>query len=253
MMFVSQISPCTKPASWNCHKHPRKTVASNQMLAPLITNLGCPEPSWTSGRTNSKTEWSCFEERNEPKMSTIMHGRTELWFWRACFRVASTANCQWQEVEDGLEKGLSGLGPDFILEFRDQKSETTKREIAISGKSANHRRLYWYFMVIEYGQKNFFSTVLQFVDIRHGLHKWKKELNVVRLWHEVLSVIEEFPKNGMEKTQRQLERRRADYMVCTHCTHSSWPCFVCWGTFEDSHHSKELPPFAGCISSLETR
>ena len=108
-----------------------------------------------------------------------------------------------EEVEDGLKKRLSGLGSDFILEFCDQKSETTSREIAIGGKSANPRRLYGYVMVIEYGQKSIFSTILQIVDIHHGLHECKKELNVVRRRHVVLGVIDKFPKNGMEKTQRQ--------------------------------------------------
>jgi hypothetical protein len=111
--------------------------------------------------------------------------------------------CCLEEVKDGLKKRLSGLGPDFILEFPDQKSEFTSIEIAIGGKSANHGRLYVYFMVIEYCQKSFLSIVLHFVDIRHGLHECKKEFSVVRRRHVVLGVIDEFPKSGMEKTQRQ--------------------------------------------------
>ena len=58
-------------------------------------------------------------------------------------------------------------------------------------------------MVIEYGQKSLPSSVLHFVDIRHGLHECEKELNAVRRRHMVLSVINKFPKNGMEQTQRQ--------------------------------------------------
>ena len=58
-------------------------------------------------------------------------------------------------------------------------------------------------MVLEYAQNSIPSTVLHFVDIRHGLHECKKERNVVRRRHIVLSVINEVPKNGMEQTQRQ--------------------------------------------------
>ena len=58
-------------------------------------------------------------------------------------------------------------------------------------------------MILEYPQNSILSTVLQFVDIRHGLHKFKKEQNIVRRQHIVLGVINEFPKNGMEQTQRQ--------------------------------------------------
>ena len=64
--------------------------------------------------------------------------------------LSSKFPCCLEGVKDGLKKRLSGLGPDFILEFPDQKSEFTSRKIAIGGKSANHHRLYGYFMVIEY-------------------------------------------------------------------------------------------------------
>lgn len=55
----------------------------------------------------------------------------------------------------------------------------------------------------EYTQNGIPSIVLHFVDIRHGLHEFKKKRNIVRRRHIVLGVINEFPKNGMEQTQRQ--------------------------------------------------
>ena len=58
-------------------------------------------------------------------------------------------------------------------------------------------------MVLEYAQNSIPSIVLQFVDIRHGPHEFKNKRNVVRHRHIVLSIINEFPKNGMEQTQRQ--------------------------------------------------
>ena len=47
-----------------------------------------------------------------------------------------------KEIEDSLKKWLSSRGPNFILEFSDQKSVFTNGQIAICGESANHRRLY---------------------------------------------------------------------------------------------------------------
>ena len=58
-------------------------------------------------------------------------------------------------------------------------------------------------MVIKYGQNSFPLIALPFVDIRHSLHECEKELNVVRRRHTVVGVIDIFPKNGMEETQRQ--------------------------------------------------
>ena len=58
-------------------------------------------------------------------------------------------------------------------------------------------------MFLEYAQNSIPSIILRFVDIRHGLYECKKEQSIVRRRHIVLGVINEFPKNGMEQTQRQ--------------------------------------------------
>ena len=58
-------------------------------------------------------------------------------------------------------------------------------------------------MFLENVQNSNLSTVLPFIDIRHGLHEFKKERNIVRRWHIVLGIINKFPKDGMEQTQRQ--------------------------------------------------
>ena len=51
-------------------------------------------------------------------------------------------------------------------------------------------------MVIEYSRKSSLSTILHVIDINHSLHKCKRELNVVRHRHVVLSIINVFPKCG---------------------------------------------------------
>ena len=75
--------------------------------------------------------------------------------------------------------------------------------MAICAEFTNRRPLYVHPMFLEYAQNSISSIILRFVDIRHGLYECKKEQSIVRRRHIVLGVINEFPKNGMEQTQRQ--------------------------------------------------
>jgi len=130
-------------------------------------------------------------------------------------------------VEDGLTKRLSGCGPDFVLEFENRKSEFAALQIDIYAEFTNRRRLYVHLMVLGYAQNGIPSTVLHFVDIRHGLHECKKERNIVRHRQIVL--------DRADSAAMPWGDCRADYMEFF-----DWGCIVWGGKFEVSHHSKEL-------------